>query len=716
VAQSGPNDSGIDETSVSPTTTISVPDIDVSAGGVVVMGAHNGTQGLTVNTYTSPLSEQTAADPGSADGVTASGIESSAQSNKTYTATWSSAPNRSSGVVASWDEAPTYTLAQNDWRWYENADNVQPGTAKANENTAITGIINGEVLRIRTNITVGGSNMAADDKAFKLQYGQGTDCTAIGTWYDVGAIDSATIWRGYNNSTPADGATIGVSDYLLSASDVAESYEEENNSVNNPRAINDTQDGEWDWVVQENGATANTTYCFRMIYSDDTALDSYNADGYPKLTTIAPATWRETEDTPIPTASSALDKNTNVRLRIEVANTGYEASNYDYRLEYASTATDCSSDPGGWVTVPVTASAEHFEMTDSIYFIDGYPTSARLANSESYTFTAGTMVEDSSNSSGNITLPYNNYTEIEFVFQANNNATDGGTYCFRVTKAGTALDNYSIYPQVQIAGVANQAPTVDSINISPSPITLNADTTKTVTITATITDNDGCEDVFTNGSITGVFFDDVAEDDTCTQDDNDCYASLTLTEVDDTCTGAGDYTADASADVNVWFIANPSSSWTAKVTATDEASESGSNTQTVTINTLIAFDLDIGGIAYGTVNPDNISSQQAVLITTTGNVAIDVQLSGTNLTWSGNTILVGQQKYSASSGFDWETQGTALTGTPACHELSTGKPTEHPSVETENVYWKLKVPTGKAAGGPYTGTNYFDVVSETTCP
>jgi len=630
--------------------------------------------------------------------------------------TFSASINRGVRIAASWTEAPTYTLTQNDWRWYENADSVQPGTAKANENTAITGVTNGEVLRTRMNITVGGANMPADSKAFKLQYGQGTDCTAIGTWNDVGAIDSATIWRGYNNSTPSDGATIGVSDYLLSTSDVAESYEEENNSVNNPRAINQNQDGERDWVVQSWGAAANTTYCFRMVESGGTVLDTYNSDGYPKLTTVTSATWREAEDTAIPTASSALDKNTNVRLRIEVANTGFEAENYDYRLEYASTATNCSSDPGGWVTVPDTPTTEHFDMTTSTYFVDGYPTTARLANSESYTFTAGTMVEDNSNSSGNITLDYHNYTEIEFVFQANNNATDGGTYCFRVTKAGTALNSYDVYPELRVSGVVNQAPTVDSVSINPSPITLNPDTTKTVTITATITDNDGCEDVFVNGSIAGVFFDDAVENDTCTQDDNDCYPSLTLTEVDNTCTGPGDYTADASVDVDVWFIANPSSNWTAKVTATDEASESGSNTQTVTVNTLNAFELDISNIGYGIVDPDNISNQQAVLITTTGNAAIDVQLSGTNLTWSGNTIDVSQQKYSANTSFDWETQGTALTDTATCHELSTGKPTEHPSVETENVYWKLKVPTGKPAGGPYSGTNYFDVVSETTCP
>jgi len=104
------------------------------------------------------------------------------------------------------------------------------------------------------------------------------------------------------------------------------------------------------------------------------------------------------------------------------------------------------------------------------------------------------------------------------------------------------------------------------------------------------------------------------------------------------------------------------------------------------------------------------------LITTTGNAPVDIKLSGIDITWDVNTIVVGQQKYGSVSDFNWESAGTALTGTATCHELSTGKPTAHPSNQFENVYWKLKVPLGKLAGGPYTGNNAFDVVSETTCP
>jgi hypothetical protein len=53
-----------------------------------------------------------------------------------------------------------------------------------------------------------------------------------------------------------------------------------------------SENSEWDWPVENNGATENTTYCFRMVIDDEstgTAFDNYNGDSYPKLTT-APGT------------------------------------------------------------------------------------------------------------------------------------------------------------------------------------------------------------------------------------------------------------------------------------------------------------------------------------------------------------------------------------------------------------------------------------------
>ena len=105
-SQSGPTDTSTDTASISPTITTTMPGMDVPAGGGIVIGVGNGTQGLTVNSWTAPVATRfSAADPTSADLVSASGIEASAQTNKTYQATWSAAPNRSSGVAASWAPA-----------------------------------------------------------------------------------------------------------------------------------------------------------------------------------------------------------------------------------------------------------------------------------------------------------------------------------------------------------------------------------------------------------------------------------------------------------------------------------------------------------------------------------------------------------------------------------------------------------------------------------
>lgn len=173
-------------------------------------------------------------------------------------------------------------------------------------------------------------------------------------------------------------------------------------------------------------------------------VDDIKLTGTPPV--VPPATWKADENTSI----VDVNKNENIRLRFQMANTGSEATDYDYLLEYAGKIGAICGDDEAFITLPVIASIEHFEMTDSIYFLNGDSTTPRLSMPEAHNFITGRMVEDPSNSSGNVTLPYENYTEIEFVFQANDNTTDGGSYCFRLTKSGTILDDYSVYPELQI--------------------------------------------------------------------------------------------------------------------------------------------------------------------------------------------------------------------------------------------------------------------------
>jgi len=173
------------------------------------------------------------------------------------------------------------------------------------------------------------------------------------------------------------------------------------------------------------------------------------------------ATWNEAEDIGNPTTGSALAIGSSTRIRVAVANvTAGASNNYQYRLEYAPTASNCENDPGGWISVPATtATTEHFVMATSSYFADGDSTVTRLANVEGYATTSGRMVENPSNTTGSISLVENQYTENEYMIKATSNALMGNTYCFRVTNVGAALDNYDIYPELTIAGISNNTPT-----------------------------------------------------------------------------------------------------------------------------------------------------------------------------------------------------------------------------------------------------------------
>jgi len=73
---------------------------------------------------------------------------------------------------------------------------------------------------------------------------------------------------------------------LLSESDHAETYVEENPTRENQNQFVVGERGEWDFVLQNNAALANMNYCFRMVYGNGTVLQGY--DYYPRLITNAP--------------------------------------------------------------------------------------------------------------------------------------------------------------------------------------------------------------------------------------------------------------------------------------------------------------------------------------------------------------------------------------------------------------------------------------------
>ncbi len=183
------------------------------------------------------------------------------------------------------------TMSGTNWQWYQNINGITPTTSLANTNVAATNIHRNDIIRLRMHLA---SNTAGDltitDESFKLQYAAmvGADCVGGDeVWIDVGAPTDLTFpWRGYINAGATDGTQIPS--ILLPTGNSRETYEDSNPSASNPAAINYTQKGEWDWVVQNYLADIYTNYCFQMVAAtgvNNVSPYTGSATYVPKLTT-----------------------------------------------------------------------------------------------------------------------------------------------------------------------------------------------------------------------------------------------------------------------------------------------------------------------------------------------------------------------------------------------------------------------------------------------
>ncbi len=225
----------------------------------------------------------------------------------------------------------------------------------------------GEHIRIRMSIQAQNATFPAGTKSFRLQYGQMiSTCTAIseGSWITLGDAASSTIWRGYNATGTTDGTLLSGDPptpgdlNLPSGSDVAGTLEEENDTAVNTYALPVGEAMEFDWMIEQNGASAETYYCFRMVESDNTPLDEYGP--YPQLLTasFSPKTqnwrWYDDEQNETPTDDLALENVSPIdititqalTLRVTVKETKNIAeANARFKLQYSeyadfSTSTD----------------------------------------------------------------------------------------------------------------------------------------------------------------------------------------------------------------------------------------------------------------------------------------------------------------------------------------------------------------------------------------
>jgi hypothetical protein len=156
-----------------------------------------------------------------------------------------------------------------------------------------------------------------------------------------------------------------------------------------------------------------------------------------------------TEDT----VFNDFPRGVNYRLRLQVSNEGNKTSAATtYRLEYAPKVSTCSA-ATGWTDVG--AGSGDWDMSASPHIADGNTTNIAESiggvTNENTTFVGTGGLRETTSSSGSITLTSTEYAELEYAIVATANATDGQTYCFRVTSSGTALQAYNAYPEATIA-------------------------------------------------------------------------------------------------------------------------------------------------------------------------------------------------------------------------------------------------------------------------
>ncbi|MFT5036571.1 MAG: hypothetical protein ACI9VM_000133 [Candidatus Azotimanducaceae bacterium] len=418
--------------------------------------------------------------------------------------------------VVEWPTAET-SIRQNYYRFYVDNDVIDPtdpwpvGASDLGENTSITEtddpLGEGQQFRLRMTLRVNNATLPESTTAFKLQYGlRATTCSAISAWTDIGAPGSGTIWRGYDG-TVADGTEVATGipaegTLNISVSDVAGTYEEQNNSEINPYSIDVGEDVEYDWHVERNGAINLSNYCFRMVESDGALLDGYN--NYPTLRTAGYTPtlnlWRffddETNITPVSalaaTNTAPIDiANDNIfKLRTTIQESkGVIGTNIKIKLQFSefsdfsesvfdvvsssTCATNASSTSYLWCYADA-AGIDNAQIDESVLSDAGSCTGGSGDG-------CGTHNEGTSSTTATFDHPGYAISEYEFTLE-HAGARANAVYYFRlydVTNA-TSVPASSTYPSVVTEGAALTF-TVEGLSSG----TLTEGTTTDVTTTPT---------------------------------------------------------------------------------------------------------------------------------------------------------------------------------------------------------------------------------------
>ena len=447
------------------------------------------------------------------------------------------------------------------------------------------------------------------------------------------------------------------------------------------------------------GSGIGFSYWYQKGGWDNVTATPY-ISGTPTAIVLSPqqhggATWIANENTAYGTAQLGEK----MRLRFGIRNTGTPLSGQQLELDYAikGAASNCESvSDGSYIPVPVISSCatDGVCMATSTYITDGAATTPLLSTPKGLNFVAGRTVEDPSNMTTGLNIGANYFTEVEYALQFTPNAIQP-TYCFRVSNNGNRLVSYTKVAEASVS----HPPKISNWNwTTPTLSLLNEGGTTTVMATGTVTDYSGYADIAPVATGT-IYRKSLGE--SCTANDNNCYTPAKTSCSLSACAGIS-CTLSCRADLQ--YFAEPtdvgtyaSDIWTASVHVHNQANVGDNASVDAELNTLKALAFTTGAVDFGSLDIGSTTpafSNPMATLQNTGNAQFGIDIAGSDLTSSGSTITVDNEKV-ATSTFDYAACSlcTTLSTSTATLGLTFPKPVSTAPV-LNNIYFGLYVPFG----------------------
>jgi hypothetical protein len=304
----------------------------------------------------------------------------------------------------------------------------------------------------------------------------------------------------------------------------------------------------------------------------------------------------------------------------------------------------------------------------------------------------------------------NGVNQSDLVFEADNVA-NGSNVNASVLLGGNTTKNeqwlcsvraydgssYSDWLNSSSVTIQNSAPTLGAVSLV-DPISLNVgpDMT-TVYCSATATDNDGFADVST---AIGKLFNETngfagSDDDNIRYSNNFCNRE-----------GGSGNAVTVNCSFVLKYFASPSGggTWNCSLNITDASGASVDRNASANLSELIAIGASPSTINYGTgIAPGDTSGTVNLNVTNYGNVRIDLEIEGENMSSAGKTdINVSQQKYSYYDDMSVE-YDVPYTGDGSFNSSYNLEKATSTTLSNMTKWFDLHVPIGWPAG-TYTGT------------